>query len=62
MANAGKWNSTDQIARRAVPTLAGGRFGAIDPTDGGDSHRFSLSAEWHRETDNGHTEVQLYGV
>ena len=62
MAYAGKWNSTDQIAERAVNTLAGGRFGEIDPTDGGDSHRFSLSAEWHRETDAGHTEVQLYGV
>ncbi len=62
MANAGRWNSTDQIALRAVPTLEGDRFGAIDPTDGGDSHRFSLSGEWHRETENGHTEIQVYGV
>ena len=62
MAYAGKWNSTDQIAKRAANSLAGGRFGEIDPTDGGDSHRFSLSAEWHRESDAGHTEVQLYGV
>jgi hypothetical protein len=62
MAYAGKWNSTDQIPERAVPILAGGRFGAVDPTDGGDSHRFSLGGEWHRETDSGHTEVQVYGV
>ncbi len=58
----GRWNSTDQIPLRSVGSLAGGRFGAVDPTDGGDSHRASLSADWQRETDAGHTEVQVYGV
>ena len=62
MAYAGKWNSADQIAERAVASLPGKRFGEIDPTDGGDSHRFSLSAAWHRETEGGHTEIQVYGV
>ncbi|HTH50201.1 MAG TPA: TonB-dependent receptor plug domain-containing protein, partial [Candidatus Limnocylindria bacterium] len=62
MAYAGKWNSSDQIAARAAPTLAGGRLGEIDPTDGGDSHRVSLSAEWHRETEAGHTQIEIYGV
>ncbi len=62
MAYAGRWASTDQIPLRAV---AGGmldRFGALDETDGGDSKRFSLSGKWYRESDSGHTEVQVYGV
>jgi hypothetical protein len=39
----GEWRATDQIPMRAV---AGGqidRFGYIDPTDGGESQRYSLS-------------------
>lgn len=43
----GTWNSTDQIAKRAVDQGQIGRFGALDPTDGGRSHRYSLSGEWH---------------
>ena len=61
-AYSGRWNSTDQIPLRAVGILEGGRFGAVDPTDGGDSHRFSLSGSWERDTDSGHTEVEVYGV
>jgi hypothetical protein len=42
----GKWNSSDQLAENAVPLV--GYFGTLNPTDGGDSDRFSLQAEWHR--------------
>ena len=37
---------------RSAPWSTGsiGRFGALDPTDGGDAQRYSLSARWH-ETD-----------
>lgn len=58
----GRWNSTDQIPERAIPSLNGGRLGAVDSSDGGDSHRFSLNAEWERESESGHTAVQVYGV
>ena len=61
-AYAAQWNSTDQIAERAIPTLPGGRFGAIDPSDGGSTHRVSLRGEWHTESDYGHTQVEVYGV
>ncbi len=44
----GRWNSTDQIPLRAVESGQIGTFGAIDPTDGGASHRYSLSAEWQQ--------------
>jgi outer membrane receptor protein involved in Fe transport len=39
----GKWNSTDQIPQRAVDRGLLSRFGAIDPSDGGESRRSSLS-------------------
>jgi hypothetical protein len=42
----GEWRSTDQIPLRAVQSGSLDRFGFIDPTDGGESHRHSLSAEW----------------
>jgi hypothetical protein len=70
MAYAGKWNSTDQIARRAVgesftTPLASyddfGRFDSLDPTDAGRSHRYSLSGEWHRAHEVSATQVLVYG-
>ncbi len=44
MAYDGQWRSTDQIPLRAVETGALDRFGFIDPSDGGRSHRYSASA------------------
>jgi outer membrane cobalamin receptor len=53
MAYRGRWNSTDQIPRRAVDAGAIGRFDAIDPTDGGNARRASLSGAWRRsDTDS----------
>jgi hypothetical protein len=55
----GKWNSSDQIPDNAVPLV--GFFGALNPTDGGDSDRYSLQAEWHRRHANSETKVTIYG-
>jgi outer membrane receptor protein involved in Fe transport len=41
----GQWISTDQIPERAVTAGLLDRFGFIDPTNGGDSHRYSLAYE-----------------
>ena len=46
MAYSADWNATDQIPRRAVDAGRLGRFGAVDPTDAGESRRYSLSGEW----------------
>ena len=54
------WNSTDQIPLRAVQAGALDRFSSIDPTDGGRSHRYSLSGAWTRETSDGATTVNAY--
>jgi hypothetical protein len=43
MAYRADWNSTDQIPLRAVQEGEIGRNDAIDPSDGGKSHRYSLS-------------------
>ena len=60
MAYSAKWNATDQIPRRAVESGLLGRFGLVDPTDGGQSHRYSLSGAWRRSTDTASTEVNAY--
>ncbi|KAF3998493.1 TonB-dependent receptor [Glaciimonas immobilis] len=60
MAYHGHWNATDQIAKRAVDAGTLGRFDAIDPTDGGLSHRYSLSADWHQMTEQGATNINAY--
>jgi hypothetical protein len=37
------WNSTDQVAKRAIDSGQIDRFGTLDDTDGGESSRYSLS-------------------
>jgi hypothetical protein len=55
MAYRAKWHATDQIAQRAVDDGTLGRFDAIDPTDGGTAHRYSLSGTWQRTTEDSNT-------
>jgi hypothetical protein len=56
------WNSTDQIPERAVARGLVSRLGAIDPSDGGESHRFSLSSALQHRSDYGITKVNLYTI
>ncbi len=42
------WNSTDQVPQRAIDEGLIGRFGALDPSDGGDTYRYSGTLEWQR--------------
>ena len=55
----GKWNSSDQIPEPAVPLV--GFFGTLNPTGGGNSQRYSLQAEWHRQGTNSATTIVGYG-
>src|SRR5258708_4711055 len=48
-----KWNAPDQIPQRAVDADTISRFGAIDPTDGGRTSRYSLSLDRHKTLENG---------
>ncbi len=58
----GKWLSTDQIPLRAVQSGALDRFGYIDPTDGGESHRYSLSMQAFNEAGASRFDYSLYAV
>jgi hypothetical protein len=58
----GHWSSTDQIPLRAVQDGQISRFGAIDPTDGGKSYRYSLNAELRRGDANSLTTVSAFGL
>jgi hypothetical protein len=63
------WHATDQVAQRAVNAGLISRFGYIDPTDGGRTQRWSVSAEaggrlgagtWHAQTWFLHYDLALF--
>jgi hypothetical protein len=60
MAYSNKWHSTDQIPQRAVPLI--GRFGSEDPSDGGNTSRFALSARIAGTDDAGSWKANAYAV
>ena len=62
MAYSNGWNSTDQVAQRAIDQGIIGRFGTLDPTDGGTSSRFSLSSNWAQSSEYGQSKVSAYVV
>ncbi len=62
MAYSNSWNSTDQVAQRAIDQGLISRWGTLDPTDGGTSSRFSLSGKWAQSSDYGQTNVSAYVI
>ena len=56
------WSSTDQVPERAVEAGLLSRFDTLDPTDGGETHRYSLSADWQRRDDSGVTRIAAYAI
>jgi hypothetical protein len=62
MAYSNGWNSTDQVAQRAIDQGIIGRFGTLDPTDGGVSSRFSLSSNFSHSSEYGQSKVSAYVV
>ncbi|MBC7513431.1 MAG: TonB-dependent receptor [Herminiimonas sp.] len=63
MAYKARWNATDQIPQRALDSgLLGSRFDTIDPSDGGNVHRYSLSTGWQKSTDTTSTRFNAYIV
>ena len=67
MAYDARWTSTDQIPQRLIDagSFEGrpfGRFDSLDPSDGGQTRRSSLSGEWHRESEGSTTNVAAYAI
>ena len=56
------WNSADQNALRYFTTGQMGLYGTFDPTDGGDTSRFSLSGRMAETLDNGSWKANAYIV
>ena len=62
MAYSNVWNSTDQVAQRAIDQGIIGRFGTLDPTDGGVSSRFSLSGNFAHSSEYGQSKLSAYVI
>jgi outer membrane receptor protein involved in Fe transport len=62
MAYANKWNSTDQIPLRAITSGEIGLYGAFDPSDGGNSDRFSLSGRLAQTDEGGFSRANFYVI
>ena len=58
----GEWRSTDQIPLRAVQSGALDRFGFVDPTNGGESHRYTLAADWYEQLGEGRLHANAYAI
>ncbi|HVF16540.1 MAG TPA: TonB-dependent receptor [Steroidobacteraceae bacterium] len=58
----GDWRSTDQVPLRAVESGAIDRFGFVDGTSGGESHRYSLAADWRGAVAGGTLSASGYAV
>jgi outer membrane receptor protein involved in Fe transport len=62
MAYSNTWNSTDQVPQRAITSGQIGLFGSEDPTDGGNTNRFALSARVAQSDDAGSWKANAYAV
>jgi hypothetical protein len=58
----GDWNSTDQIPARGVEAGLLPRFGHVDSTDGGQSHRYSLSLDTWSRADGRGWQASAYAI
>jgi hypothetical protein len=62
MGYSNRWTSTDQIPERAVTEGLIDRFGSLDPTDGGESSRYSLSSRLSQTSDYGVSRLEGYAI
>jgi outer membrane receptor protein involved in Fe transport len=62
MAYSNRWNSTDQVPQRAITSGQIGLYGEEDPTDGGNTDRFALSARIAGTDDAGSWKANAYVV
>ncbi len=62
MAYQAQWASTDQVPQRAIDSGLISRYGNLDPTDGGRTHRYSLSGEWSERGNARWTRANAYVI
>ncbi|TAL44783.1 MAG: TonB-dependent receptor [Methylovulum sp.] len=56
------WTATNQIPERAIDTGAIGLYGSGDPSDGGNSNRYSLSGNFWNRSDAWKNDVNVYAL
>jgi hypothetical protein len=62
MAYSGKWNSTDQVPAHAIEEGFIGRFGSLNPSDGGISSRSSLSFNRVKRSEQDQVQFSAYVI
>ncbi|MGH8209983.1 MAG: TonB-dependent receptor plug domain-containing protein, partial [Steroidobacteraceae bacterium] len=62
MTYSGKWNSTDQVPAHAISEGLIGRFGSLNPSDGGLTSRSSLSFNRVKRTDADQVQFSAYVI
>ncbi len=61
-AYAGSWYASDQIPRRAVDDGSIDIYGNLNPSDGGSSQRYEVTANWHAGDETQQTEITAYAL
>ena len=56
------WNATTDQPERAIEQGSIGRFGTLDPADGGQAQRYSLSGRYYQALGEGALEAHAYGI
>ncbi|QSI33298.1 TonB-dependent receptor plug domain-containing protein [Variovorax sp. RKNM96] len=62
MAYKSRWTSTDQVPERLIDSGQLSRFGSLNPTDGGNTQRMSLSGKWFDKGPEGETTISAYAI
>jgi hypothetical protein len=56
------WTATNQIPQAAIDNGSIGLYGSMDPTDGGESNRYSVSSSFWNQGDNWKNDANLYAL
>ena len=56
------WTATDQVPQRAIASGVISKFGTLDPSDAGETHRYTISAEVQRSGPTSTTKVVGFGM
>lgn len=62
MAYKSDWTATDQVPQRLIDSGELGRYGSLNPTDGGNTRRLSLSGQWFDNSPDSQTQVNAYAI
>lgn len=62
MAYEAEWRATDQIPQRLVDSGELDRFAYVTDSSGGDTHRYSVAADWLFEGDAGQLSANAYAI